>query len=174
MPLIHLAKFISKNYDPQVVVEVGIGKKWDIATQLSAEGFKVIATDVMDIDPRGFDFVKDDITNPDMRFYRIAGLIYSIRPPPELFPSIIGVARSACADCLIRPLGNEFLDGGELINYKGESFYWWTEKEKGQSGARSQDTGSWIKKKAGSDPPEYDSGSDPPTGSFSRSNNYQT
>lgn len=125
MPLTLLAEFISKNYDPQVVVEVGIGKKWEVAIQLSTAGFKVIATDVMDINPRGLDFVKDDITNPEMIIYRKAGLIYSIRPPPELFSSIIDVARSAGADCLIRPLGNEFPDGGKLINYKGEWFYWW-------------------------------------------------
>lgn len=125
MPLILLAEFISKNYDPQVVVEVGIGKKWDVAVQLSTAGFEVIATDVMDIDPSGFNSVKDDITNPDMRLYRNAGLIYSIRPPPELFSSIIDVAGSAGADCLIRPLGNEFPDGGELINYRGEKFYRW-------------------------------------------------
>lgn len=125
MPLTPLAEFISKNYDPQVVVEVGIGRKWDVAIQLSAAGFEVIATDVMDIDPQGFGFVKDDINNPDMSIYRIAGLIYSIRPPPELFTSIMNVARSAGADCLIRPLSNEFPENGELINYRGERFYRW-------------------------------------------------
>lgn len=125
MPLSSFAEFISRNYDPQLVVEIGIGKKWDVAIQLSAAGFKVIATDVMDINPRGFDFFKDDITDPDMNIYRGVGLIYSIRPPPELFSSIIDVARSAGADCLIRPLSNEFPPSGELINYRRESFYWW-------------------------------------------------
>lgn len=125
MPLTPLADFISKNYDPQVVVEVGIGKKWDVAIQLSTAGFKVIGTDVMDISPRGFEFVKDDITDPDMNVYRNAGLIYSIRPPPELFSCIIDLTRSVGVDCLIRPLGNEFPEGGELINYRGERFYWW-------------------------------------------------
>ncbi|MFO7968018.1 MAG: UPF0146 family protein [Archaeoglobaceae archaeon] len=125
MPLTPLAEFISTYYEPQVVVEVGIGKKWDIAIQLSSAGFKVIATDIMDLEPEDFDFVKDDITNPDISLYKKSGLIYSIRPPPELFSSIIHVARSAGADCLIRPLGNEFPQGGELINYRGERFYLW-------------------------------------------------
>ncbi len=128
MPLTPLAEFISTNYEPQVVVEVGIGNKWDIAIQLSSTGFKVIATDIMDLDPLDhgdFDFVKDDITDPHMRIYYDAGLIYSIRPPPDIFSSIINVARYSGADCLIRPLGNEFPQGGELINYKGERFYLW-------------------------------------------------
>ncbi len=138
MPLTLLGEFISKNYAPQMIVEVGIGKKWEVAIQLSAAGFEVIATDVMDINPRGFDFVKDDITDPDMSVYENVGLVYSIRPPPELFSSIIDVARSAGADCLIRPLSNEFPQGGELVNYRGERFYLWragrehTERKKGK------------------------------------------
>ncbi|MFW6194058.1 MAG: UPF0146 family protein [Halobacteriota archaeon] len=125
MPLTPLAEFISKNYDCHLVVEIGIGKRWEIATQLSRMGFRVIAVDIVDINPQCFDYVKDDITDPDMKVYKNAGLLYSIRPPPELFSSIIDVARSAGADCLIRPLGNEFPEGGGLINYRGERFYLW-------------------------------------------------
>jgi hypothetical protein len=119
-----IADYISRNYSGKVV-EVGVGRRWDTAKELAEKGFEVIVVDVIDILPEGLRYIRDDITNPDSRVYQNASLIYSIRPPVELYPYIIEIARKVRADCIIRPLSNEFPDGGELVNYIGERFYLW-------------------------------------------------
>ena len=119
-----IADYISKNYSGKVI-EVGVGRRWDTARELAGNGFEVTVVDIIDISPVGLKYVKDDITNPDLRVYQDASLIYSIRPPVELFPYIIETARKVRADCIIRPLSNEFPEGGKLVNYRGERFYLW-------------------------------------------------
>jgi len=121
-----IARYISKNYSGKVV-EVGIGKNWTVARLLAKEGLEVFAVDILDLESDGeIRYITDDITNPKLEIYRDASLIYSIRPPMELYHHIIRVAKLVGADCLIRPLSNEFPDGGRLVNYGGEWFYLWS------------------------------------------------
>ena len=122
--VLRLVDYIARNYRGKVV-EVGIGFYWDVAIALSERSFDVIATDVKDISigKRGIKFVVDDISNPDLEIYRGAILIYSIRPPPELFEAIKRTAISVGADAIVKPLHNEFPDGWDLVNFNGLSFY---------------------------------------------------
>jgi len=120
-----IAEFIAKRYSGKVV-EVGIGHYHCVAKNLIKKGLKVVATDFREVEvPDGVKFFVDDIMNPDLRIYKGASLIYSLRPPLELYPFIVSVAKAVNADCLIRPFGNEFAPDGKLINYKGERFYFW-------------------------------------------------
>ena len=123
-----IAEFICKHYSGRVI-EVGIGYYWKVAEILADKGFEVIAIDSKDISAefkgRQIKFVVDDIMNPNLEIYEGASLVYSIRPPLELYSYIVAVARAVDADCLIRPFGNEFAIDGKLINYKGERFYVW-------------------------------------------------
>ena len=120
--MLQIAEYISKHYKG-MLVEVGIGYNWDVALMLKGLGFDVVATDLKEI-PIDLEFYVDDITKPNIEIYRDASLIYSIRPPPEIVPYILKVARSVKADVIVRPFGNEFYNG-KLINYKGERFYRW-------------------------------------------------
>jgi len=123
-----IAEYICRHYSRKVV-EVGIGYYWKVAEILANRGFDVIAVDFKEIPAefksRCIKFVVDDIMNPNLEIYEGASLVYSIRPPLELYSYIVAVARAVGADCLIRPFGNEFAVDGKLINYKGERFYVW-------------------------------------------------
>ncbi|HIP25686.1 MAG TPA: hypothetical protein EYG81_04430 [Archaeoglobus profundus] len=120
-----IAEYIVRNYKGKVV-EVGVGHNWRIAKILAEKGLDVVVTDIKPIKIfcNNIKFVIDDIMNPKMEIYKKASLIYSIRPPPELYFYILSIAKVVKADCLIRPFGNEFANG-KLINYKGEKFYLW-------------------------------------------------
>ncbi len=121
-----IVEFIAKRYEGKLV-EVGIGNYHCVAKKLSDMGFKIVATDFRAIKglPDEVEFHVDDVMDPNLEIYEGAILIYSIRPPLELYPYIVSVAKAVKADCLIRPFGNEFAIDGKLINYKGERFYVW-------------------------------------------------
>ena len=111
-----LREFIKNNYS-RMIVEVGCGRFSDIAVALRAY-FKVIATDILEtgaVDCRLAPiYVKDDITCPDLRLYRGASLIYSIRPPIEIQPSILDLSERIGADALIKPFGSEIIEDTRL------------------------------------------------------------
>jgi hypothetical protein len=119
-----IADYIARNYTGKVV-EVGIGRNWNVASLLVEKGIEVIAVDLFETRAGKITYVKDDITKPNLTIYQNASLIYSIRPPPELFQHIIKIAEMVKADCIIRPFSNEFPQNGKLVNYMGESFYLW-------------------------------------------------
>ncbi len=120
--MIRLAEFIAKCYSGKVV-EVGVGNYFAVAERLAANGFEVIATDVRPVKaPKGVKFYIDDVTRPKIGIYAGASLIYSIRPPQELFAAISRLAEVLGADCIIKPLYGEYPEG-ELVNYRGLSFY---------------------------------------------------
>ncbi len=121
--MLQIADYIARNYSGKVV-EIGIGYYWKVAKELKRRGFEVVVTDRKPIPVSDLKFHIDDVTQPDLRIYRGASLIYSIRPPPELVTYILRVSKSVGADCLIRPFGNEFFNG-KLVNYRGERFYVW-------------------------------------------------
>ena len=120
-----LAEYILERYRGKVV-EVGVGRNFRLAELLAKRGLKVVATDLRNINvPEFIEFHVDDVMEPDLSIYKGASLVYSLRPPLELYPYIVRIAKAVRADCLIRPFGNEFSNDGKLINYKGERFYVW-------------------------------------------------
>ena len=117
-----IAEYILRHYAGKVV-EIGIGHYPAVAVMLS-EKLDVVATDSREVRvPSKIKFIVDDIFDPDLRIYHGSSLIYSIRPPPELYKPLVSLAEKVGADCLIRPFANEAPDGGRLVNYKGERFY---------------------------------------------------
>lgn len=125
-----IAEYIAENYpSAKKIVEVGVGKVPDVAIELQRllPECEVIVTDVAEPPelPGRVKFLRDDITEPSLSVYKGAALIYTIRPPPELQPYLLGVAREAGADLLIKPLASESMSlrGGNLINYQGIAFH---------------------------------------------------
>jgi len=122
-----IAEYILKNYSNRVV-EVGVGSLPHVALLLK-DKLDVIVTDVNEQKYTGVRFCRDDIFAPDMRIYKNASLLYSIRPPIDLQDAIAKVAKEVGANLLIRPFGNEKADlrryyrEYELVNYKKARFY---------------------------------------------------
>ncbi len=118
-----LLEFIVLNYSGKVV-EVGSGSFFKVAIELQKKGFDVTCTDIRDIKaPKGIKFVIDDINSPTLEIYKGSSLIYSIRPPSELFEAIRSLSRKVGADCIIKPLPDEIPENFSLINHKGDFFY---------------------------------------------------
>ncbi|MEM1578500.1 MAG: UPF0146 family protein [Archaeoglobaceae archaeon] len=119
--MLALAEFIAERY--RKVAEIGIGSNKALAELLASKGVKVVATDIKTV-KTSVEFYIDDIFKPKIEIYRGVELIYSIRPPPELFEPILELSRILNADCIIKPLYGDYFNG-ELVNYKGLSFYLW-------------------------------------------------
>jgi len=119
--MLRLAEYIAERY--KKVVEIGIGNYTAVAEYLSSRGVKVIATDVREVQT-SVEFFIDDIRNPRISLYNGIELVYSIRPPPELFKSIRELASKLNADCIIKPLYGDYTNG-RFVNYKGLGFYLW-------------------------------------------------
>lgn len=118
-----LINFIISNYRGKLV-EIGTGNLFKVAKELQNFGFDVLCVDIRDIEPPdGIKFIKDDVTSPNLDLYRGSCLIYSIRPPQELFNHILSISERVKADCIIKPLPEEVPEGFNLVNYKGDFFY---------------------------------------------------
>ncbi|AFO58063.1 hypothetical protein NJ7G_2835 [Natrinema sp. J7-2] len=90
------------------VVEVGIGRRADLARALAERGVAVTATDVHDRDvPDGVAFVRDDIVDPEPSVYAGADAVYARNLPPELHRPALAAARAADADFLFTTLGGD-------------------------------------------------------------------
>jgi len=90
------------------VVEVGVGRRPDVAAELAAAGYDVVATDVDDHEtPPDVTFRRDDVTDPDGDVYASAALVYALRCPPELQRPLVDVARSVGAACAFTTLGGD-------------------------------------------------------------------
>jgi uncharacterized UPF0146 family protein len=90
------------------VVEIGIGRRTDLARALAEAGVSVTATDVHDRDvPEGVAFVRDDVVDPEPSIYAGADAIYARNLPPELHRPALAVARDAGADFLFTTLGGD-------------------------------------------------------------------
>ncbi|SDK81934.1 UPF0146 family protein [Natronorubrum texcoconense] len=90
------------------VVEVGIGRRTDVAAALADCGVAVTATDVHDFEsPSNVRFVRDDIVDPDLDRYADADAIYALNLPPELHRPTLEVAREVGADFLFTTLGGD-------------------------------------------------------------------
>ncbi len=113
------AEYIWKNYREGKVVEIGIGPDDRVFRNLASRGMNIIATDIA---PRK-DVYVDDVRKPNAEIYKGAGLIYSIRPPPEIYLHLRNLARRVGADLIIKPLSTDPSGGGKLVNYKKAVFF---------------------------------------------------
>ncbi|HTX61475.1 MAG TPA: UPF0146 family protein [Methanobacterium sp.] len=118
------SEYIQRNYgQASKIVEVGVGAFPDVALNLKEHlKLNIVATDIK---PSTL-ITKDDICHPDLKIYKDAELIYSIRPPEELHPCLVNVAQKIGTDLIIKPLSTDTINSGEkfeLINYKKAAFY---------------------------------------------------
>lgn len=90
------------------VVEVGIGRRDDVAAALATQNVTVVATDITTCTvPESVSFVLDDITAPDMELYEAADAIYALNLPPELHRPTAEIAERVGADFLFTTLGGD-------------------------------------------------------------------
>jgi len=111
-----IGRYIAGNY--LHAVEVGIGKNTDAAQILSGAGKLLCSTDVRQMPvPDGLPFIIDDVFSPDISHYRLADVIYAIRPAIEMVPPLIALAKRVNCDCVVYHLGFEIYgNGGEKID----------------------------------------------------------
>ncbi|ELY68747.1 UPF0146 family protein [Natrinema versiforme] len=89
-------------------VEIGIGRRTELARALVKRGVSVTATDVHERDvPEDVHFVRDDIVDPDPSVYADADAVYARNLPPELHRPALEAAREADADFLFTTLGGD-------------------------------------------------------------------
>ncbi|WP_209019556.1 UPF0146 family protein [Halorussus marinus] len=92
----------------EAVVEVGIGRRTDVARALATAGVSVTATDVRAREvPDGVRFVEDDVWNPEPAVYRDAEAVYALNLPPELHRPTLDAAERADAAFLFTTLGGD-------------------------------------------------------------------
>jgi len=107
------------------VAEIAVGRFRQVADMLDAkENITLIRTD---ISPADESIIRDDITDPDLELFKGTDIIYSIRPPSELQPYLVDLARKVNSQLIIKPLTGEDLNtprvNMKLKNYKKASFY---------------------------------------------------
>jgi uncharacterized protein len=122
--------YIMKDYaHADKIVEVGVGRFPDVAIALKKHlKGDIIMTDIKPFPekPAGAEILQDDICRPNLKIYKGASLIYSIRPPEELHPALVRVAQKVGSDLIIKPYSEDFLNTPKkmkLINYKKTIFY---------------------------------------------------
>lgn len=90
------------------VVEVGVGRRPDVASALADRGVRVTATDVTPRTvPESVAFVLDDVTVPDPDIYADADAVYALDLPPELHRPVAAVAREQDAEFVFTTLGGD-------------------------------------------------------------------
>jgi uncharacterized protein len=118
-------EYIVKNYSPSsLIVEVGAGHFQQVALKLK----EYLKVDIImtDIKPYHDEIILDDIRQPNLKIYKGAALIYSIRPPEELHPYLERISQVVGADLIIKPFSTDSIntqDKMDLINYKKAVFY---------------------------------------------------
>ncbi|HOI39939.1 MAG TPA: UPF0146 family protein [Methanobacterium sp.] len=118
-------EYIIKHYSiSPLIVEIGVGTFLKVAFDLKQHPkVNIIMTDIK---PYHDQIILDDIRQPDLKIYKDAGLIYSIRPPEELHPYLENLSNITGADLIIKPLSTDFINTQkkmDLINYKKAVFY---------------------------------------------------
>ncbi|MDG5820137.1 UPF0146 family protein [Natronococcus sp. A-GB7] len=90
------------------VVEVGIGRRTELAAALAEADVSVTATDITPrAVPGTVEFVTDDVVDPDLEVYEDAEAIYARNLPPELHRPTLEVAERVGADFLFTTLGGD-------------------------------------------------------------------
>jgi len=89
-------------------VEVGVGRRPEVAAGLAERGVDVVATDVDRREtPPGVTFAREDVTDPAPARYEAADVVYALRCPPELQRPLRDAARLGDADCFFTTLGTD-------------------------------------------------------------------
>jgi len=118
-------EYIIKYYAQSTcIVEVGVGCFTFVARSL--EEYLKVDIIMTDIKPCYEGIIQDDISHPNLKIYKNAGLIYSIRPPEELHHYLEDLAHEIGADLIIKPLSTDSVNtkkNMELVNYKKSFFY---------------------------------------------------
>ncbi len=117
-----LIDFIASKY--LNAVEIGIGNFPDVAYALIGRGLNILATDIKPYCYNRIEVIVDDVTKPRFSLYKHKDLIYSMRPPTELVPYMINLAKEIHADLIVKPLSSEYLNG-KLVNYENTTFFVW-------------------------------------------------
>jgi len=128
----HIAEYIARCADGNngKVVEVGVGHRLEVVRLLIRMGIEVVATDVH---PSSHEVFMDDVCAPNVRLYEGASVVYSLRPPPELWMPIARTAAGVGAQLIIRPFGSERVDlsaiyaKGRTVSAKGMRLMHFTE-----------------------------------------------
>lgn len=90
------------------LVEVGVGRRPNLAVSLVERGVSVVATDVVARSvPDGVEFVVDDVTDPDPDVYVDADAVYARNLPPELQRPALEAAGIAGAPLYFTTLGGD-------------------------------------------------------------------
>ncbi|GAB7019315.1 UPF0146 family protein [Halostagnicola bangensis] len=90
------------------VVEVGIGRRTDLASVLAKSGVSVTGTDIHERDvPASVTFVRDDIVDPNLAVYDGADVLFAQNLPPELHRPTLEVARAVDAPFVFTTLGGD-------------------------------------------------------------------
>jgi len=125
-----IASYIVTNYQKATkIIEIGIGnlpliaveikKKLPTTLFLVVDINQVMLEDIARRYPELVTVV-DDVFSPNISIYQNASLIYSIRPPAEMLPAMLKIAKQVKADLIIRPVMDEHPHGFKefkLINY---------------------------------------------------------
>ena len=109
-----------------VLVEIGVGSRTDLAAALVEVGCDVRATDVVEREvPPGVEFFVDDVTDPDPTIYAEADAIYSLNLPPELHRPALDVAGEHHAAFAFTTLGADAPEvAAEPETLPGETLFW--------------------------------------------------
>lgn len=118
------SNYILKNYGhASLIVEVGVGTFQEVARNLkSHHKLNIVMTDIKPY----HHIIQDDICHPNLKIYKDTQLIYSIRPPEELHPCLVKVAKRVKSDLIIKPLSTDSINSKEdfkLVNYEKAVFY---------------------------------------------------
>lgn len=90
------------------VVEVGIGRRTDVAARLRDRGVTVVAVDRHPVEaPDGVRFLRDDVTDPRLSAYPDADAVYALNLPPDLHAPVVDLARDLGADVAFTTLGTD-------------------------------------------------------------------
>lgn len=117
-----LVDYIASRCD--YVAEIGIGHFPDVAFALLKRGVRVFATDLLPFQYIGLEVIVDNIMEPDLSAYTDIDLIYSLRPPSELVPYMVRLARQLSTVLIIKPLTSEH-PGGQIIRHGNTTFFLW-------------------------------------------------
>ena len=104
-----LIDFITGRYSK--IAEIGIGLFPDVAYALAEKGLMRFATDIIPVYYDGVKVIIDDVTDPDISLYNEIDLVYSMRPPPELFPYMKNLAKTISADLIVKLLSSDYIEG---------------------------------------------------------------
>ncbi|MFP9060163.1 UPF0146 family protein [Natrialbaceae archaeon A-chndr2] len=90
------------------LVEIGIGRRTDVAEGLADRGCRVVATDISPQDvPDTVTFVEDDVLEPSLEVYTDADTLYALNLPPELHRPVWDLAREVDAEFRFTTLGGD-------------------------------------------------------------------